>query len=171
MQPRIASALDRLLINLKISRKGLRTIIYVGIVALCIFLKIRHNLRDFTVGYDGGLYTDIAENIKDGRGFVTDLSLYHLGYTYFPHPTAVQPIWPLLYGEAAKILPLQIAGVWLPTISYLVALAFAYLWANSFSFELIGRPNKQTDQAFSSRLISGEASIATNNVSNNQNAA
>ena len=37
-----------------------------------------------TVGMhlDGGFYTDVALNVRDGLGFTTDMSLYHKGYTH-----------------------------------------------------------------------------------------
>ncbi|HSA96283.1 MAG TPA: hypothetical protein VLJ16_09540, partial [Acidobacteriota bacterium] len=92
-------------------------------------LKIAHNGRPFLTGADGGLYTDIAEHVRDGDGLVTDVSLYNHGYPRFPYPTAIYPAWPLVYGAAARLVPPGVAGTWLPTIGYFVALIFAYLWA------------------------------------------
>src|SRR5512137_311156 len=102
----------------------------LGLILLCCAaLKIEHNDRPFLTGADGGLYTDIAEHVRDGDGLVTDISLYHHGYPRFPHPTAIYPAWPLLYGAASRLVPLGVAGTWLPTVGYFVALIFAYLWA------------------------------------------
>jgi len=99
------------------------------ILLVCAALKIKHNDRPFLTGADGGLYTDIAEHVRDGDGLVTDISLYNHGYPRFPHPTAIYPAWPLLYGAAGRLVPLGVAGTWLPTVGYFAALIFAYLWA------------------------------------------
>jgi hypothetical protein len=78
-------------------------------------------------GPDGSYYTDIALNVRDGRGLTSDVSVFHQGFPYFPHPTPVYPLWPLLYGTVARLAPVEVVGVWLPTALYLVALGLAYL--------------------------------------------
>jgi hypothetical protein len=105
----------------------------VLILLFCLVLKFRQNRGPFFTGVDGGLYTNIAEHVRDGDGIVTDVSLYHHGYAFFPHPTAIYPIWPLVYGYLSRLAPMRITGVWIPTLGYLAALVFAYLWAGSLS--------------------------------------
>lgn len=117
----------------RLSVSQIRTIIFVAILVTCFLLKIRLNVRAFYTSIDGGLYTNIAEHVRDGQGLVTDISPYHHGYSYFPHPTAIYPIWPLIYGYLARLVPLQIVGYWYPTLGYFVALAFAYLWGNDLA--------------------------------------
>ncbi len=59
---------------------------------------------------DGGYYTNVAQHVRDGDGLETRVSLYHKAYSYFPHPTAVQPLWPL--GRyVPRLRPSQVAGV------------------------------------------------------------
>jgi hypothetical protein len=106
-------------------------LVWLGlIIVLCLGLKFRQNAVPFFTGVDGGLYTNIAEHVRDGRGLVTDISPYHHGYETFPHATAIYPLWPLIYGYASRLVPVRIAGVWIPTLGYLLALIFAYLWAS-----------------------------------------
>jgi hypothetical protein len=109
------------------------------IILFCAGLKIRHNDRPFFTGVDGGLYTDIAEHIRDGDGIVTDVSPYHHGYPAFPHLTAIYPLWPLVYGHLGRYMPMRTAGVWAPTLGYFVALFFAYLWAAPWGWPGRGR--------------------------------
>jgi hypothetical protein len=117
------------------ARRAYPAVWLVLIILLCAVLKVRHNDRPFLTGADGGLYTDVAEHVRDGDGLVTDVSPYHHGYPAFPHPTAVYPLWPLLYGHLGRQMPMRVAGVWGPTGLYFAALIFAYLWAAP-----LGRP-------------------------------
>jgi hypothetical protein len=95
------------------------------------FFKLSHSLetQHLHPEHDGGYYTNVAQNVRDGNGLTTNISLYHKGYREFPHRTSVYPLWPLLHGMAARWLPIVKVGVWLPTFFYLSALLFAYLWA------------------------------------------
>ncbi|MSP55442.1 MAG: hypothetical protein EXR69_07560 [Myxococcales bacterium] len=77
-------------------------------------------------GADGGYYSDIAQNVRDGLGLSTDVSVFHQGFPHFPYPTPVYPLWPLVYGLVSRILPLKVVGVWLPTLLYFVVLPLAY---------------------------------------------
>ena len=114
-------------------RRSNPVVLLLLIILFCLVLKVRYNDRFFFTNVDGGLYTDIAEHVRDGHGIVTDVSPYHHGYTYFPHPTAIYPLWPLLYGYVARLVPIQITGIWLPTLCYFGALIFAYLWAGTLN--------------------------------------
>lgn len=88
-----------------------------------------NDFNDFNI--DGGYYFDIAKHVRDGFGLKTRASLYHKGYEYFPHPTAIYPLWPIVLGYASKLLPLKIMAIWLPTIFYFLSLIFAYRWSNT----------------------------------------
>ncbi len=101
----------------------------VLLLVLCLGLKVRQNTGPYFTGDDGGLYTNVAEHVRDGAGLATDISPYHHGYETLPHATAIYPAWPLVYGYASRLAPLRLTGIWLPTLGYFVALVFAYLWA------------------------------------------
>lgn len=98
-----------------------------------LLLKCTLNNTVHHYSIDGGYYTEVASHIRDGEGLVTRVSLYNKGYTYFPHPTVIYPLWPLLLGYAAKIVPLEQAAVWLPSFLYLLSLLLGYQWANLLS--------------------------------------
>lgn len=78
-------------------------------------------------GTDGGYYTDIALNLAAGNGLTTDVSIFHQAFPYFPYPTPVYPLWPLLYGAAAVVFPVRFVGVWLPTLFYFVLIGLSFI--------------------------------------------
>lgn len=100
----------------------------VAILALCKITLTRHT---YWTNIDGGYYTDVAAHVRDGRGLVSSCSILHEAYPRFPHPTAVYPLWPLLLGGLARIVPIFEAGKWLATACYFATLGFAYLWGKA----------------------------------------
>ena len=98
------------------------------LVFLILKILINKSISDFSI--DGGFYLDVARHIHDGFGLKTRISLYHKGFTYFPHPTAIYPLWPIVLGYVSKISSLHAMAVWLPTFFYFLSLVFAYCWAN-----------------------------------------
>lgn len=75
---------------------------------------------------DGGYYTEVARHVRDGQGLTTNVSLYHMGYEYFPHPTCVYPLWPLLLGYAGRVGDLYQLAHWLPLFFYFTATVAAF---------------------------------------------
>jgi hypothetical protein len=107
-------------------KRAEQALLWVAAVALLVpRLVLSTCVTDF--GPDGSYYTDIALNVRDGMGLTSDVSVFHQGFPYFPHPSPVYPLWPLLYGTVARLAPVEVVGVWLPTALYLVALGLAYL--------------------------------------------
>ena len=78
---------------------------------------------------DGSYYMEIATHVRDGEGLSTRLSLFHHGYRTFPHPSPVYPLWPLLLGNAARVMPMEVAARALPPILWVVAVAACWRWA------------------------------------------
>jgi hypothetical protein len=76
-------------------------------------------------GRDGGYYADVARHVAAGEGLVSSISMYHEGLPSFPHPTPIYPLWPLLLGTVAHVVPLELAATWLPTLLYLATLVAA----------------------------------------------
>ncbi len=109
-------------------RPGASLILFGALLLLLAGPKLVLSAYEHGTSIDGGFYTDVALHVAAGNGLVTDVSLYHHGYPSFPHPTAVYPLWPLIYGYAAKLFPAPEVGIWLSTVFYFVALVFAYLW-------------------------------------------
>lgn len=91
-----------------------------------VLLKLVHHSGASEYEPDPSLYQDIAAHVRDGDGLVTDVSLFNAGYSYFPHPLALYPLWPLVLGHCARVLPIEWLAVWLPTLCYFAMLLLAY---------------------------------------------
>jgi DNA-binding transcriptional ArsR family regulator len=112
------------------AQPGNRALVFLlGLLAAMAYFKFDHAGHTFTTNIDGGYYTNIAKHVRDGDGLTTDVSLYHKAYAYFPHPTSVYPLWPLVYGFLGRFAPLAEVGRWAPTCFYFVALVGAFRWA------------------------------------------
>lgn len=79
-------------------------------------------------GWDGALFLDVAQNLKNGAGLTIDCSIYNHGFRFFPHPTSLYPLWPMVLSVALRYLSTQDAATTFPTVLSLMALALAYLW-------------------------------------------
>ncbi len=75
---------------------------------------------------DGGYYTEVARHVRDGLGLTTNVSLYQMGYTHFPYPTCIYPLWPLVLGYAARLGDLNRLAHWLPLGFYFTAIMAAF---------------------------------------------
>lgn len=95
-------------------------------VAFMMIQKVRFAQRNQALGIDGALYYDVAENVSRGLGLVTDAALFNAGFSYFPHETVLYPLWPLLLGTVAKLLPLWTAAKVVPPLLYGLSLLLAY---------------------------------------------
>lgn len=116
--------------------RGFGEVLWVfGIVAFLAYYKIPFTYYAEIISIDGGFYTNVAQFVKYGLGLKTNLSLYHQGYSYFPHETSVSPLWPLLYGFIGRYFDLLAVGNWLPTLLYFASLISAYFWGASLSDE------------------------------------
>lgn len=110
----------------ELRRDPIRTLFGVVMLAIAVpRLMFSLYVRDF--GADGGYYSNIARNVRDGNGLTTDLSIFHQGFPHFPYPTPVYPVWPFVYGMVAKVAPLEVVGVWLPTVAWVAIVAFAFV--------------------------------------------
>lgn len=103
----------------ELDTEGWRRIVRVALVAGLVALKVQVNagVRDF--GIDGSLYFEVARNVRDGRGLVSFVSLMNAGVEHFPYPTPLYPIWPLILGYSGRVVPMELAAVWLPTLFFL----------------------------------------------------
>lgn len=110
----------------RVSRRTLERLVLAAMLIGLVALKFAYAAHERIYGPDAAYYHDIAAHVRDGHGLVTDISLFNAGYEHFPHPTAVYPLWPLVLGLSARVVPLDVAAVWLPTIFYLAAVVLAY---------------------------------------------
>lgn len=85
-------------------------------------------------GHDGGNYFNIARNVAEGRGLVTSLSLYHIGYKNLPAPSfQTYPLWPLLLGYTGRAIGMYEAADLLPRVLYLLSLLLLYFAAKAIA--------------------------------------
>lgn len=108
------------------SRVLLERLVFAALLVGLFALKLSQAATEPAFGPDGSYYYDIAAHVRDGHGLVTDVSLFNAGYEYFPHPTAIYPLWPLLLGLVGRVVPLEVAAIWLPTVFYFAAVVLAY---------------------------------------------
>ncbi|HLV20411.1 MAG TPA: hypothetical protein VKZ49_06010, partial [Polyangiaceae bacterium] len=98
-------------------------LLFAFLATLAVY-KLPYTAAQTRTDVDGGYYTSVALHVRDGHGISTNLSLRHKGYSHFPHPTAIYPLWPLVFGAVAKVVPLAIdeVGRWLGTALYFATL-------------------------------------------------
>lgn len=108
------------------SRRLLERLLLAALLAGMFALKLAHAAHEPDYGPDASYYYDIAAHVRDGHGLVTDVSLFNAGFSYFPHPTAVYPLWPLVLGLSARVVPLDLAATWLPTLFFFAGVLLAY---------------------------------------------
>ena len=113
------------------SNQFLRLVLLGVILGWIATDKLPMTLATTTLGVDGGYYATVATFVRDGRGLLTNVSLHHAGFPYFPHPTSVYPLWPLVWGYVARFFPLVATGLWLSTGFYFLSLVLAYAWATA----------------------------------------
>lgn len=100
----------------------------LAILSLIVPLHVMHTASAKWMRIDGGLYAEVARNVRDGLGLVSWSSLYHAGNPDLPAPTSLYPLWPALLGLVAKVVPLATAAHWLPASLYVTALLLGYAW-------------------------------------------
>lgn len=98
-------------------------------LAIVCSLKLAHALAIRSPGAQAEYFSELAAHVRDGHGLVTNVSLFHQGFEQFPHPSPASPLWPLLYGFAARFMPLDVAGALLATLCWGLAVALSFLLA------------------------------------------
>lgn len=77
-------------------------------------------------GKDAAYYLQIAINVAEGRGFVSNVSLYFEGL-HLPAKATIYPVWPLLLGYAGRCMDIFKAATVLPRIFYFADLVLLYV--------------------------------------------
>lgn len=108
--------------TLRAQRRALAALILLALAALKVARQVEVPWYDL----DAWFYADVALNVRDGLGLTTYYSLYNKGFTYFPHPTSIYPLWPLTLGLVSRLIPFGVAAWSLPSALSLAALAVAY---------------------------------------------
>ncbi len=98
------------------------TFLLLFIFVFLVYSKILLNGEISFFGNDGEYYTNVARYFASGSGIVSSISIFHQGMPFFPHPTPIYPLWPILYGSFLPWFKAEIIGVWLPCVFYLFTL-------------------------------------------------
>jgi hypothetical protein len=104
--------------------------LFVAMMALLVPVRVAQTAQVRAVFVDGAYYLEVAKHVRDGKGLVSNLSLYHFGYETFPYPTSIYPLWPWLLGMTARVLPLDLEtlGRWLSLSLSFTAVIAAFLF-------------------------------------------
>lgn len=115
-----------------------RWLIAAAIVALLFTLQSLRRVGSGPWGVDGSYYMQVARHVAAGNGLLTSVELYHQGLETLPAPTNIYPVWPLLLGSSARLIPLATAATVVPRLLSIAALLLLY-WLTSRVFP--GRPS------------------------------
>lgn len=135
------------------SRSRLLSILVTALLVIMILAPWLENLGTWTTGPDGSIYMNVATHLRMGEGLTTSLAVYHQGYAHFPHPTPVQPLWPMLLAVSSFILPITHAATRVPSLLWALSLLLAFFWGRSLA------PPRTTNTFFAG-LHGGHAVVA-----------
>jgi len=107
--------------------------IVTTLMVLVILAPKLENLGTWTTGPDGSISMNVATHLRMGEGLTTSLAVYHQGYAHFPHPTPVQPLWPMLLALSSFVLPITHAATRVPTLLWALSLVLAFVWGRSLA--------------------------------------
>ncbi len=91
------------------------------------YLKLLYNPGVGRSGLDGAYYYQIARNILEGEGFVTNVSLHLQGDSNFPQPLIAPPLWISSLAIAGACMGLDVAATTLPEGLYLFDLLLLFV--------------------------------------------
>jgi len=106
---------------------------FLGLILL-ILLILKASFNPYPVGefsIDGSYYYQVARNVAEGNGFLTNVSLYHQGIKDLPQPSPIYPLWPLLLGATGALIGIDLAATLLPEILFFCSLFLLYFLANA----------------------------------------
>lgn len=114
-------------------------LLLAAILLLLAIPKLSYSARGGPYGLDASYYYQIARNVTEGQGLVTNVSLYHAGLVDLPRPTNMSPLWPLVLGLAGRAVGLVTAVEVVPKALYFIALILLYVLANRASQRMWGQ--------------------------------
>jgi hypothetical protein len=110
-------------------------VLLAGVVVLKLGLIV-----EYAWGTDGRYYLQLAEQVRDGGGLASRVSLYHQGFQSWPHRVNQAPLWPTLLGLTARHAPLEWLARRLPEALFLLDLVLVYLLGNRLWRRVGGGP-------------------------------
>lgn len=106
-----------------------RWLIAAAIIALLFTLQSLRRAGNGPWGVDGSYYMQVARHVAAGDGLLTSVCVYDQGLRTLPARTNIYPLWPLLLGATARILPLDVAATLLPRLFFVADLVLLFILA------------------------------------------
>ena len=103
-----------------------RWLIAAAIIALLFTLQSLRRVGNGPWGVDGSYYMQVARHVAAGDGLLTSVCVYDQGLRTLPARTNIYPLWPLLLGFAAKVMPLAAASTLLPRLFFVLDLVLLF---------------------------------------------
>ena len=103
-----------------------RWLIAASIITVLFTLQSLRRVANGPWGVDGSYYMQVARHVAAGDGLLTSVCLYDQGLRSLPSRTNIYPLWPLLLGFSARILPLQYASTFLPRVFFILDLILLF---------------------------------------------
>lgn len=112
-------------------RALMRLVLLAAILIVPGSVKLWHSVGTGPFGLDGAFYVNVARNVQEGAGLVTNVSLYHEGHLELPARTRlIYPLWPAVLGHTARLIGLFPAIAVLPKLLFFVNLLLFYRLGN-----------------------------------------
>jgi 4-amino-4-deoxy-L-arabinose transferase-like glycosyltransferase len=106
-----------------------RWLIAAAIIALLFTLQSLRHVGHGPWGVDGSYYMVVARHVAEGDGLLTSVCVYDQGLRTLPAPTNIYPLWPLLLGSAARVMPLEAAATFVPRLFFVLDLVLLFILA------------------------------------------
>lgn len=103
-----------------------RWLLAAAVIAALFTLQSLRHVGAGPWGIDGSYYMQVARHVSEGDGLLTSVCLYDQGLRTLPARTNIYPLWPLLLGAGARLLPLDSASTFLPRLFFLADLVLLY---------------------------------------------
>lgn len=104
-----------------------RWLIAAAIIALLFTLQSLRHTGNGPWGVDGSYYMQVARHVAAGDGLLTSVCIYDQGLRTLPARTNIYPLWPLLLGFTARVIPLEAAATVLPRLFFVLDLVLLFV--------------------------------------------
>ena len=103
-----------------------RWLVPAAIIAALFTLQSLRHVGNGPWGVDGSYYMQVARHVAAGEGLLTSVDISDQGLRTLPARTNIYPLWPLILGFAARLMPLNVAATLVPRLFFVIDLALLY---------------------------------------------
>lgn len=101
-------------------------LVAAAIIALLFTLQSLRRTGSGPWGVDGSYYMQVARHVAEGDGLLTSVDIYDQGLRSLPARTNIYPLWPLLLGYSARVMPLRAAATLVPRLFFIIDLLLLF---------------------------------------------